>query len=536
MSVSKGWRSKAWALAAAAAVLALLASGRSDAPRAVLPAVEAEAFAALGGRSPASMPELWERLKAMGVAAVVLREETAAELAQRGEVLHFSRAEVEKWKALGLVAPGGGPKPDSLWAKDAKALSRLSGALAARGIDVSTAPAAAGGRALELPPGVELARVPAGFDPETVAVVSAAGLIPVAASTAPYASVAGHRLWLRRLPLTASRPQLLRAAHGRPMRLLVLRPAPGAGLEESLEALREALKTVRAAGHPAVLDAAAPPRDVPGWERWARLLLLYLVGLAGPLLAARAGLGVERAVRGWITARAPIASPVPEAASGMAAAWAVAAAAGFIAAVAAPQSASEAAARSWTLWTLAAPMAVGAAALFGPEGAALRARWRAPLRLRDVAGVVLLAGAVALLLAPRTAVRVAGLWESLDKFSAAADALWWWPWRWREILVGAPSLTLALILIGRREQAAKDGCETCVPRLLGDARGWLILGLLAPAGATAAVGAGGVPAALAAAQGAGAAAIGLVLGLALAGLRARVEEWVFGPSDTGLLT
>jgi hypothetical protein len=189
--------------------------GGLSAERAVLPAVDADAFAALTGRAAASTPELWERLKAMGVAAVVLREETAAELASRGEVLHFSRAEVEKWRALGLVAPGGGPAPDSLWTKDAKALARLSGALAARGIDASTATAVGGGRSIELPPGVDLSRVPAGFDPETVAVVSAAGLIPVAASTGPLASVAGQRLWIRTLPVSPARGASARGARAR---------------------------------------------------------------------------------------------------------------------------------------------------------------------------------------------------------------------------------------------------------------------------------------------------------------------------------
>jgi hypothetical protein len=179
---------------------------------------------------------------------------------------------------------------------------------------------------------------------------------------------------------------------------------------------------------------------------------------------------------------------------------------------------------------------VGAAALFASEGPAVRARWRAPLRVRDLVAVLVLALALFGLLAPRAALRAAGMWESVDRFSAAADMLWWWPWRWREILIGTPSMVLALILIGKRETAAADGCSTCVPKFLGDPRGWLTLGLLAPAGAVAAIGAGGVPAALAVAHGAAACAIGAALGLALAGLRARMEAWVLGPTRTGLLT
>lgn len=520
------------ALAVAAAAAVWMTRAASE--RAVLPAVEADAFAALTGRAAASTPELWERLKAMGVAAVVLREETAAELAARGEVLHFTRAEVEKWRALGLVAAGGGPKPDSLWAKDAKVLARLSGALAAHGIDVSTG----SGRSLELPPGVDLARVPTGFDPEIVAVVSAAGLIPIAASTSPIASVAGHKLWIRTLPADARLPVLLRAVNGRAMRLLLLRPAPGAGLDDNLERLRAALKIVKSAGLPGVLpvDAAEGARSRSRAEQAARLFLFYAIGLLGPLLAARAGLGAERTVRVWVASRASIAAPVPETLAGLFAVWAVASSAGLLAAASVAPEQREALARAWTVWTLAAPMIVGAAALFASEGPAVRARWRAPLRMRDLAVVLVLSLALFGLLAPRAALRAAGMWESVDRLSAAADMLWWWPWRWREILIGTPSMVLALILIGKRESAAADGCATCVPKFLGDPRGWLTLGLLAPAGAVAAIGAGGAPAALAIGHGAAACALGAALGLILAGLRARVEAWVLRPTRTGLLT
>ena len=523
----------ALAVAAAAAVW----SARAPSERAVLPAVEAEAFAALTGRAAASTPELWERLKAMGVAAVVLREETAAELAARGEVLHYTRAEVEKWRALGLVAAGGGPKPDTLWAKDPKALARVAAALAARGIDVSTASlSGSGGRSLEMPPGVDLARVPAGFDPETVAVVSAAGLIPVAASSSAAASVAGQRLWVRALPVSARAPELLRAANGRAMRLLILRPSPGSGLEENLEALRASLKIVKSAGAPSVLPAPAERRSSSRAENAARLFLFYAIGLLGPLLAARAGLFAERRTRAFVAVSAPIASPVPEAVVGLAAVWAAATAAGLLASAALPPERREALSRGWTLWTLSAPLLIGAAALFGSQGPALRARWRAPLRVRDVVTALALLLALWGLLAPRAALRAAGIWESVDRFSAAADVLWWWPWRWREILIGTPCLTLALILIGKRETAAKDGCGTCVPKLLGDPRGWLTLGLLAPAGAIAALGAGGAPVALAVAQSAAACVLGAALGFILAGLRARIETWALGPSRTGLLT
>ncbi len=496
--------------------------------RAVLPAVEAEAFTALTGRTAASTPELWERLKAMGIAAVVLREETAADLAARGALLHFSRAEVEKWRALGLVAAGGGPKPDSLWTKDARVLARLHPS--ATGPGGGAYGAVAGGWALELASGVDLARVPAGFDPETLAVVSSAGLIPVMASTGPSMSVAGRRFWVRSLSVAARPPELLRAVNGRALRLLILKPSAGVGLDDNLERLRAALKVVKSAGLPAVLSSSAPGAPAARLEKVVRLFLLYAIGLLGPLLAVRAGLGAERTVRRWVAAHAETAAPVPETLAGLAAAWATASAAGLLAAMSVAPGAREALARSWTVWTLSAPLVAGAAALFASEGRALRARWRAPLRLSDLAAAFVLALALFGLLAPRAALRATGIWELVDSLPSVADVLWWWPWRWREILIGTPSLVLALILIGKRETAARDGGSDNAPKFLGDPRGWLVLGLLGPAGTVAAIGAGGAAPTLSVAHGAVAAAIGAALGFLLAGLRARIDIWVFRPT------
>ena len=90
-----------------------------------------------------------------------------------------------------------------------------------------------------------------------------------------------------------------------------------------------------------------------------------------------------------------------------------------------------------------------------------------------------------------------------------------------------------MILVGKREASIRDGAR---PGFLSDPRGWLTVGLLAPAGAIAAIGAGGVPAALAVVQGAAACALGAALGLAAARLRSRFESWVLGPRHTGLLT
>ena len=358
--------------------------------------------------------------------------------------------------------------------------------------------------------------VPAGFDPDAVAAVSAAGLIPVATSTSAFVSVAGQRFWIRTLPAAARPPELMRAMYGRSKRLLILRPDAALGIEENLELLRAALWVVKAAGVPAVITPE-PAVEMPGSFSY---VLFYAFGLLGPLLATRVGLGAQRGVRSWVAARAPIAAPVPEVLAGVAAVWAAASATGLLAAGLLPPGAREACARSWTMWTLSAPLAVGALALFTSEGPSLRARWRAPLRVRGLVAAAALTLGLACLLAPRAFLSVAGVWESVDRFSAAADLLWWWPWRWREILVGVPSLVLAFVLIDARE----PGCDTCGPQFFGDPRGWLALGLFAPAGMVAAIGSGSVPMDMALGQGAAAFVLGSVVGCVLAVLRSRVES------------
>jgi len=498
---------------------------RRSGDRAVIAAVDAEAVAGLSGRRPEAAGDLWERLKAMGVSAVMLREETLADLAARGEVLNFSRAEVDKWKAAGLISPSSGIRGGTLWSKDSKALSRAAEALAARGLDVSTA-AVGGAKALELPAGVELARVPAGFDPAAVAALSGAGLLPIAASTAPLVEVAGRRLWTRTLAVDAAPGEILRAAYGRPLRLIVFRPRAELGLEENLALLRASLRVLRGAELPATLPAPRPPSDESGASRRARLLLVWALGGAAPLLAARAALQAGRLARSRVCAIAPVSSPVPQVLAGLAGGWLVAAFAGLVVAGAAPEGWRDGSARAWTVWTWCAPFAVGAAALFASAKPEKRGGWAAPVRRRDLAAMAAFALAAALLLAPRAAVRASSLWESFDRLSAAG-ALWWWPWHWRAALVGVPCLALALGLI-----EARDGAENPNEARSGvwsDPRGWLLLGLLGPAGLVAAIGGGGEPIDSALVHGASAWALGLAVAAALAAIRIFLLRWAQGP-------
>lgn len=498
----------------------LLLALRGDEDRSVLAAVEAESAASLAGFPPSSSADLWERLKVMGVNAAILREETLSDLSARGEVLHFSRAEVEKWRAAGLAAPGSGPRGDSLWVRDPKTVERVAEALAARGLDVSTA-SVSGARTFGLPAGFDPGPVPAGFAPGGVAALSAAGLLPIAVPRSAMVDVAGRRLWVKSLPVGAGREEILRAAYGRPMRLILFRFRPTLGLDDNLDLLRSSLRVLREAGFSSALPAPRPARGLDaGAGRTVRLLLAWLIAAAGPLLAVRAALQSSRLVRGRLPSWGAAASPVPEIFAGLAASWAAASMAGIFVAGVVPAGWRDGSERAWMIWTWCAPLAIGAAALFD-SSARGDARWSSPVRRRDLAAAAGLIVAVALLVAPRAALRVSSLWESFDRLSMVAGALWWWPWRWREVLVGAPSLVISLFFIGGAREK----------------KGWLLLGLLAPAGLVAAVGGGGEPVSTALVHGAAAHALGGVLGGLVAGLLVLLDRWSERPKPSlGLLT
>jgi len=515
-----------WLLLLAAALAAALSARGRVVDRAALAAVDAEEFARLSGRPASADGELWERLRAMGVRAAVLREETLADLAARGDVAYFPRADVDRWRAAGILPPSSPVRGDTLWAKDAAAFARAAEALAASGLDVSTGPAS-GERALALPAGVDLATLPAGFDPSTVAALSAAALLPVAESTGPVVAIAGQRVWTRTVRVDASAGEITRAALGRPLRLVVFRARPALGLEANLELLRRSLRVLREAAPGELPEPRHAPVESDAKTR-ARLALVWLLGLAGPLLAVRAGLHASRFLRGPTRALLPLASPVPQALGGLAAAWAAAALAGLAIAGVAPDGWRDGSARAWTLWTLCAPLAVGGVALFAASAPSRRG-WAAPVRRRDLAALGVFALAAVLLAAPRAAVRASSLWESFDRLSAAATALWWWPWRWREALVGAPALGLAFALVEERDAAAAGG----KPVLLAEPRAWLLLGLLAPAGLIAAVGGGGENVDAALRHGAAAHALGALLGFLFAGLRDLLDFWARSPARNG---
>jgi hypothetical protein len=129
---------------------------------------------------------------------------------------------------------------------------------------------------------------------------------------------------------------------------------------------------------------------------------------------------------------------------------------------------------------------------------------------------ILFSLAAAMLLAPRASLRLSDFWESFDKISAAG-VMWWWPWYWRVAVIGVPSLLMALSLIesGGELNSGEDQSTSAY----ADPRGWLILGLLGPAGLIAAIGGHGAPLIDSVVHGGMAWIIGLLLGLLLVGLR-----------------
>lgn len=499
---------RTWALVLFAPVLLWAAAERRPSGRRVLPALEASVVTALAAESGAVEKDIWERAKAIGVGAAVLREETLADLAARGEVLAFGRAEIEKWKALGLVAQGAPLKPGSLWVKEPAVLERLLAAAERRGEDVSTA-AAAGYAVLEFGEGPSLSRS-AGIDPAALKLVKSLGLSVVLDD---FQETEG---WSPRLLGPEARlPAALRAVYSHPARLLVVRLEPSLGVEKNLERLRALIKPLRerAVEVGGVPSGPAPPTGLP------RVVLAWLVLALGPLLCARAGLEAFRKVRGWVLEHKPVAAPVPELAAGIVGASGAAMGLGLLAAVALGPGLLEP--LPYAAAALVAPALVGVAALYPLDGR--RKLGGRPVTVRDALAWAAAAALVCLLLKPRATLEAAGLWEAARWLGETSEGLWWWRWRWRELAAGYPALLQALYLLERRLDC--PGCLKDQP--LSDPRPWLLVGLLGPAGTIAAVAHPGAPLGMALWQ----SVVTLVLGLALGGALIALRLWTADRTD-----
>ncbi|MDD5628900.1 MAG: hypothetical protein PHU21_07540, partial [Elusimicrobia bacterium] len=137
----------------------------------------------------------------------------------------------------------------------------------------------------------------------------------------------------------------------------------------------------------------------------------------------------------------------------------------------------------------------------------------------------------ALLFRPRLVLAGTPLWPQLQAAADASESLWWWPWRWREFLVGLPALMHAFFLLGRHAAVPSGKGE----RLPDDPRPWLWLSLFFPIGTIAALGRPEADLALVLGQTALVLAAGLVVGGATLVVRAAWEAWAQGPKASGTI-
>ncbi|MFA6002608.1 MAG: hypothetical protein WC881_00925 [Elusimicrobiota bacterium] len=492
-----------------------------------LVALDARDLAAVCAPPGCSASDFMDRAKAMGVGALAVRSDNVMELSERGQVLAFTRAELEKWRGIGLIVPGAALKTNVLWIKDPKLFVRVSGVLRAHGLVLGTGTASGYGL-------VELSRDPdagmlAGPDPQDLELAVGKGLFAVSAEPS-------GRLWIKAdmdmgFPACSARivdvsmrlPALLRALYSHPGRLVLLRLDPAAGAEENLARLRSMLYGLRGRGLIGSDWPVGEAAPASGWRKW----LAWLLAVLGPIFAVRIGVaGFKRARRRVLEVR-PEASPVVELASGMLGAAAASVAVGLAVGLLLSGSSSVRLADSLALSTMLWPLAIGALTLFPFS---LKVHMRNLRRSPSYAGLVRAAAglaAAALLLRPRLLLGGTLPWDWVRAASDWSVTFWWWPGRWRELLIGVPALLCALYLVGRRMDVAQPASGRT---LLHDPRPWLCLGLLFPIGAIAALGRPGALTVMALGQ----TAIVLLAGMALGGmvilLRSFIAVWVQSPT------
>ncbi len=504
-----------WAVAAAGAGVAVAAGYGAGwealAPAAALSAREVRSVCSREGYSER---DFWERARAAGVSAAVVEEESFAELGVRGEIVSFTRAEIERLRALGLLPSGAAVKPEAHWLPKGENFSRILQAAGRAGVKVSTA-SVAGLRMVEFSEGYDPSGLPLGLPPGLAARLAAGGIRPLSAF-----GLSQSRERVRVLAAGASPAAQMRAARSGPGGILRLGIDSGSGVEETLAVLRSRLRQLRAAG--ALGTQAQEAAVAPAGTGWRWPALAWLAGFLGPLVCVRAALQTLRRTLSWVPRSLPAASPVLEIAAGVAACAAAGAAFGLIqrlAFVSVPALLPE---NPWTAAALGPPLALAAAALYGPQWAELSKLMKRSVTVGDLLGALGLAALAAALLSPeevpgwRTLRAGAGPW--LDEHMT-----WWVRWRWREALVGYPCLVYSLALLQVKWRCS-DCEESKTGWASGDTRGWLLAGMAAPVAVMCAFANAGLPAAEAAWQSACAAFFGGALGGVLVWLRASLPS------------
>lgn len=546
----------------AAGAVGILTFGGQRQERFALPAVEADEAAALCARTGYPIADFWERAAAMGVRAVILRQTPISILAQRGEILRFSREEFEKWKAAGFISPGIPLKPDTFWMRDQRKFSQLTQAALRLGMAVSTS-AMSGYYLLQFPEGVMAAVAEDStlgiYDPDTLQQLAGRSLLPVYAAgskqkvrtvgvrrsagfskvegglavySVPMATAAAEGWrdetegglpddWIleaKTLAVDAEPSVLLRGVYSHPRRLLIFHLAASRGAEGNFDLLRGAIRELNTRS----ISTELPPRPSPSSasvQGGLIRLLLWLFAVLGPLFTARAGLLALKRTRALVRERLPVGSPVAQLAAGMVAAGSVAVAlalavrTGFDAlAIPVPDS-------TWTYWTTLGPLILGLLSLYTINFEPWLKKLASPITYADALKIAALAAAALLLLRPRFILGGILGYPGLIEASNLPFALWWLPWRWREILVGFPCLLQAFFLVNWRMDC--PDCEALDKGPLKDPRGWFLLGLLAPIGIIGAFSRGGLPRELALLHTLYALPLGCALGALLIAVRLR---------------
>ena len=555
-------------LAAAAVLFAMAASQRE---RIVVVALDAEEAAALCAKTGYPIGDFWERAKAVGVAAAILREEPLSALIDRGDVLHFTGEELEKWKAVGLIAPGSPLKADALWIRDQTLSERLLEAASRRSIAVSTS-SSAGYHIVEFPGRVdtELGL----YDPATVRALPERGLAPIYAGTQafPFSRVRAALRWNgeatpqgwwgteetgpcdavldpRDWRIGSGLAALLEVVYGSPKRLVIAHLSSSLSLEQNFDLLRAARRELDRRGVSLSLPMRPPPPIAPGpLAEGLCFFFVWTLGVGGPLLAAWAGLRTLRRVRAIVLERWPQAAPELPLVAGLFAQAAAAAALGLAVrgfAAYLPSTPGSA----WSFWVMAGPVLIAALTVYRLDLAQWRRRLARPITPARLAWLFALLAAAALLLKPRAVLDGTGLLSRLEGLNDVPAALWWWPLRWREMAVGVPCYFLALLLIHRRLDAPAGQPGGAAPPSAGragdqsmgspavapsktalppgrsarefrpDPRAYFLPGLLAPAGAIVALGRAAIPVGAALAQSGWVLLIGAAFGWLMAAAR-----------------
>ncbi len=552
---------------AAAGAIGVIAFGARGGERLVLTALDGREAAALCAREGLPLSDFWQRAEVMGLGGVVVREESLRDLARRGRVLIFSREEVEKWRAAGLISPTVPIRPNTIWIKEPAVVDQVMEAAARYGVAATTS-TMSGYRLVNLPEtptamgpledaamgvydpdvvksleGRRLTRIFAslGTQDERLQTVSlrwrggsAEGMARSGArdeseqrtlealgeaKRAPEPDWSGRVLEARYLAVDAAQAQLLKTAYSHPARLLVLRlSAPG--VEANFTALRSTLQELKRRGLPLGLPAQAPAAQplLENLQRGLIRLLLWLFGVFGPLLAARAGLVTLKRVRVAAMSHWPVTAPVLQLAAGLAAAGVVAVFVGLAARSCFDSLGFLSPYRGWAHASLIAPLIIALLTLYTIDPTEWRRKIAAPVRWTQLLGGLAALAAAVCLIEPRRLLAVLQL-SALSRLPWPSALPWWWDWRWREILVGWPCLLQAFFLVNWRMDC--PDCATLEGHPMRDPRSWFLFGLLAPIGIVASVGLEQAPRDAALAQTGWSALAGLVLGAGLVFIRAR---------------